>query len=98
MVKGSGVAESPIGWGDDFMTSSSLVFRVFVTSTFADLSDDASLAEQLLKYTLATLLKERHEDLAFFDERVEKGLVAKLEGIVASEFVRMDYGEAIAVL
>src|SRR5215208_2340180 len=65
---------------------------------FADLSDDATLAEALLKYTLETLLKERHDDFAFFDERVEKGLLAKLEGIVASEFVRMDYGEAISVL
>src|SRR5437868_9789915 len=65
---------------------------------FADLADDATLAEALLKFTLETLLKERPEDLAFFDERIEKGLVAKLEGIVASDFVRMDYGEAIAVL
>ena len=65
---------------------------------FADLSDDATLAERLLKYTFEALLKERHEDLAFFAERVEKGLVAKLEGIVASDFVRMDYGEAIKVL
>jgi asparaginyl-tRNA synthetase len=65
---------------------------------FADLSDNATLAERLLKYTFETLLKERAEDLAFFDERVEKGLVAKLSGIVASEFVRMDYGEAIHVL
>src|SRR6201996_4062820 len=65
---------------------------------FADLSDDATLAERLLKYTFEALLNERAEDLAFFDERVEKGLVAKLEGIVNSEFVRMDYGEAITVL
>ena len=65
---------------------------------FADLADNATLAERLLKYTFAALLKERHEDLAFFDERVEKGLRAKLEGIVGSEFVRMDYGEAIRVL
>jgi asparaginyl-tRNA synthetase len=65
---------------------------------FADLSDDATLAERLLKYTFETLLREREEDLAFFDERVEKGLVAKLKGIVDSEFVRMDYGEAITVL
>jgi asparaginyl-tRNA synthetase len=65
---------------------------------FADLSDNATLAERLLKYVFAALLAERAEDLAFFDERVEKGLVAKLEGIVASEFVRMDYGEAISVL
>jgi len=65
---------------------------------FADLSDDATLAEALLKFTLETLLKERPDDLAFFDERVEKGLVAKLQGIVSSEFVRMDYSEAIQVL
>ena len=65
---------------------------------FADLSDNATLAEHLLKATLGTVLTERADDLAFFDERIEKGLVAKLEGIVSSEFVRMDYGEAICVL
>jgi len=65
---------------------------------FADLADDATLAERLLKFAFKTLLEERSEDLAFFDERIEKGLVAKLEGIVGSEFVRMDYGEAVAVL
>jgi asparaginyl-tRNA synthetase len=65
---------------------------------FADLADDATLAERLLKYALAAVLKERADDMAFFDERVEKGLVAKLEGIVNSEFVRMDYGEAVSVL
>ena len=65
---------------------------------FADLSDDATLAERLLKSSFQTLLNERPDDLAFFDERIEKGLVAKLEGIVNSEFVRMDYGEAVRVL
>ncbi|HEV7477729.1 MAG TPA: asparagine--tRNA ligase, partial [Burkholderiales bacterium] len=65
---------------------------------FADLSDDATLAEELLKYIFKSLLNERPEDMTFFDDRIEKGLVAKLEGIVTSEFVRMDYSEAIAVL
>jgi asparaginyl-tRNA synthetase len=65
---------------------------------FADLADNAALAEALLKYTFAGLLNERQEDLAFFDERIEKGLVAKLEGIVDSEFAHMHYGEAIDVL
>src|SRR5919204_2753296 len=65
---------------------------------FADLSDDATLAERLLKFAFETLLKEREEDLAFFDQRVERGLVAKLEGIVGSEFAHMNYGEAIQVL
>jgi asparaginyl-tRNA synthetase len=36
--------------------------------------------------------------MAFFEERIEKGVIAKLTGIVDSEFVRMDYTEAIAVL
>src|ERR1051326_1467163 len=65
---------------------------------FADLSDNATLAERLLKSALETLLAKRADDLAFFDERIEKGLLAKLHGIVGSEFVRMDYGEAIEVL
>jgi asparaginyl-tRNA synthetase len=65
---------------------------------FADLSDNANLAEALLKFVLKRLLEERPEDMAFFDERIEKGIVAKLQGIVQSEFVRMDYGEAISVL
>jgi len=65
---------------------------------FADLSDDATLAERLLRSVFETLLNERPDDLAFFDERIEKGLVAKLTDIVRSEFVRMDYGEAIRVL
>src|SRR6266498_1206701 len=65
---------------------------------FANLADNATLAERLLKFALKTVLDERHDDLAFFDERIEKGLLAKLEGIVDSEFVRMDYDEAVRVL
>ncbi|HSN46922.1 MAG TPA: asparagine--tRNA ligase [Casimicrobiaceae bacterium] len=65
---------------------------------FADLSADADLAEAMLKHIFRTLLERRPDDMAFFDERIEKGLVAKLTGIVESEFVRMDYSEAIRVL
>ena len=65
---------------------------------FADLSDDAALAEALLKYTLKAVLDERADDMAFFEERVEKGVIAKLQGIVDSPFVRMEYTEAIAIL
>jgi asparaginyl-tRNA synthetase len=65
---------------------------------FADLSDNATLAEALLKYIIKRVLSERADDMAFFDDRIEKGLIAKLEHIVNSEFVRMDYTEAIRVL
>ena len=65
---------------------------------FADLAEDAVLAEALLKYIFKAVLSESGADLEFFEERIEKGLIAKLQGIVNSEFVRMDYTEAIAVL
>jgi asparaginyl-tRNA synthetase len=65
---------------------------------FADLSDDATLAERLLKYVLRAVLDERPDDMAFFEERIEKGVIAKLQGIVDKPFVRMDYTEAISIL
>src|SRR3989441_9070228 len=65
---------------------------------FADLSDNADLAERLLKAIFSALLAERADDMAFFEERVEKGVIAKLQAIVDKPFVRMDYGEAIAIL
>jgi asparaginyl-tRNA synthetase len=65
---------------------------------FADLADNATLAEALLKYLLKAVLEERADDMAFFNERVEKGVIAKLQGIVDKEFVRMDYTEAIGIL
>jgi asparaginyl-tRNA synthetase len=65
---------------------------------FADLSDNATLAEALLKHIFRTVLAERADDMAFFEERIEKGVIAKLQGIVDSEFVRMEYSEAIRIL
>ena len=65
---------------------------------FADLADNATLAEALLKHIFRTVLAERADDMAFFEERIEKGLTAKLSGIIDSEFARMDYTEAIRVL
>src|SRR5205809_177009 len=55
---------------------------------FAELADNATLAEALLKHIFKTVLSERADDMAFFDERIEKGLIAKLQRIVDSEFVR----------
>ncbi len=65
---------------------------------FANLADNATLAEALVKHVFKTVLAERADDMAFFEERIEKGVIAKLQGIVDSEFVRMDYTEAIRIL
>ncbi len=65
---------------------------------FANLADNATLAEALVKHIFRTVLAERPDDMAFFEERIEKGVIAKLQRIVDSEFVRMEYAEAIRVL
>ena len=65
---------------------------------FADLDDNADLAESFLKSVIADILEERADDMAFFNERIDKGAIARLESLVKSEFERMDYGEAIEIL
>ena len=65
---------------------------------FADLAADAQLAEDFLRYIYRALLNERAEDMAFFDDRIEKGVVERLEGFVRDSFERMEYTEAVARL
>ena len=65
---------------------------------FADLADDATLAEALLKYIFKTVLAERGDDMVFFDERIEKGLISKLQAMIDCDFLRMNYTDAIKIL
>jgi asparaginyl-tRNA synthetase len=65
---------------------------------FADLDANAALAEAFVREVLRELLERSAVDLAFFDERIEKGVVATLEHVVATPFERMTYTEAIARL
>jgi asparaginyl-tRNA synthetase len=65
---------------------------------FADLSTVAQLAEDLLKYVFKAVLEERLDDMTFFAQRVNKDVITRLENVVNSEFVRMDYTDAIEIL
>jgi asparaginyl-tRNA synthetase len=65
---------------------------------FADLSTIAQLAEDMLKYVFKAVLSERPDDLAFFEQRVNKDVVKRMQQVVDSEFVRMDYTDAIDIL
>ncbi len=65
---------------------------------FADLNEDAELAERFLKYLFKAVLDERADDMAFIAERVDKSAIGKLEAFIASPFSRIDYGEAIKIL
>jgi asparaginyl-tRNA synthetase len=65
---------------------------------FADIHDNADLAEDLLKYSFGALLTERPDDMAFFAERIDKEAISRLEALTQSSFARMEYTEAIAAL
>jgi asparaginyl-tRNA synthetase len=65
---------------------------------FADLHDDADLAEAFLRYIFQAVLNERADDMAFMAERVDKTCVSRLEAFLKSSFERMTYTEAIAAL
>ncbi len=65
---------------------------------FAELKDVAQLAEDMLKYVFKAVLAERADDMAFFAERVDDKAISRLQQIVESSFVRMDYTDAITIL
>ncbi len=65
---------------------------------FADLADIAQLSEDLLKYVFKAVLTELPDDMAFFAQRVEKTAISRLEQVINSPFVRMDYTDAIDIL
>lgn len=65
---------------------------------FADLSDDATLAEQMLKFIFKAVLEDRADDMAFFAQRIDKECIDRLTHMIDSEFVRIDYAEAVRML
>lgn len=65
---------------------------------FADLMENARVAEDFLKYLFRAVLDERADDMAFIDQRVQKGAVDRLEGFVNAPFEQIDYTDAIKLL
>ena len=63
-----------------------------------DLDDDCRLAEDFVKYLLRAALDHCGEDLEFFDQRIDKGLIARLEAVATADFARITYTEAIELL
>ncbi len=65
---------------------------------FANLHDDSVLAEDFIKYLVNAVLTQRPDDMKFFDERIEKGLLARLKHVLETPFRRLPYTEAIGIL
>jgi asparaginyl-tRNA synthetase len=67
-------------------------------TAFFRLPENMALAEDFLKFCLNTVLDECAEDLAFFNERIEKGLIDTLRSVVKSDFVHLSYTDTITEL
>jgi len=65
---------------------------------FFDLADTMELAERFLKRIVGDVLGQCAEDMQFFNQRIDDTVIATLEGIVQSQFVRLPYSEAIEIL
>lgn len=65
---------------------------------FADLKDDMDLAENMLKYVINYVLENCPEEMEFFNNFIDKGLLERLNNVVNSEFGRITYTDAVKEL
>ena len=65
---------------------------------FADLKDDMALARDMVKYVIKDVLEKCPEEMQFFNNFMDKGLIERLQGIVDSDFATVTYTEAIKLL
>lgn len=66
--------------------------------SFADLQDDMELAEEMLKYVIKYVMDECPEEMQFFNQFVDKGLLDRLNHVISSDFGRVTYTEAVEIL
>ena len=65
---------------------------------FADLNDNADLAEDMMRYVFEAVLNEREDDMTFFEQRVDNECINRLRNVIDNKFERMDYTDVIDIL
>ena len=65
---------------------------------FADLQDDMNLAEEMIKYIFKYVIDNYPEEMEFFNNFVDKGLLDRLNNVINSDFARITYTDAVAEL
>ncbi len=65
---------------------------------FADLDDNMALAEDMLKYIINYVMEHAPEEMNFFNSFVDKGLIERLRNVASSDFARVTYTDAVAML
>ncbi len=67
-------------------------------TAFANLDDNATLAEDLLRHLFRTVLEKRPDDMEFFEKRIDPQAIRRLRAVVDQSFERMTYTQAVQVL
>ncbi len=65
---------------------------------FADLEDDMTLAEDMLKYIIRYVMEKAPEEIVFFNQFVDNGLIERLNHVLSSDFGRVTYTDAVKML
>ncbi|WP_434309547.1 asparagine--tRNA ligase [Hominifimenecus sp. rT4P-3] len=65
---------------------------------FADLTDDMTVAEGMLKYVIRYVMEQAPEEMKFFNQFIDKGLIERLNHVVNSDFAHVTYTEAVEIL
>ena len=65
---------------------------------FYDIDDNMDLAEDFIKYLVRYALDNCYDDIKFLNDRYDDGLVERLQGVIGTEFVRLEYTEGIRIL
>ena len=65
---------------------------------FNDITDNMELAEDFIKYCISYALENCRDDIEFLNEMYDKELISRLEGVLASDFVRLTYTEGVKIL
>ncbi|HWQ51921.1 MAG TPA: asparagine--tRNA ligase [Terriglobales bacterium] len=65
---------------------------------FAELSDNMALAERMIKYVIREVLEKCPDEMAFFNEYYDKGLIERLTALMNAEFKHITYTDAVAKL
>ena len=65
---------------------------------FADVKDDMDLAEDMIKYIFQYVLDNCPEEMAFFNQFIDKGLLDRLNNVINSDFARISYTDAVKEL
>jgi asparaginyl-tRNA synthetase len=65
---------------------------------FADLNDNADLAESLLKHVFTQVMENCEDDMAFFAQRIDKTVIDRMRSVIDNNFERIEYTDAIKIL